>query len=57
MPTGMRIARGCFCITAAEQMIATETTYAAKPKIFTVWFFIEKICYPLFWTIELRTDR
>lgn len=32
--------------------VVTETIWPAKPKIFTIWLFKEKVCQPLVYTIN-----
>ena len=39
--------RGCFHVTVAEWVIATDSTWPAKPKILAVWPFAAKTCQPL----------
>lgn len=40
---------GCFCITTAKLLVATETIWPAKPKIFIIWVSTEKVCRLLIW--------
>lgn len=40
----LRTVYGYFDATVVHRVVVTETVGSAKPKIFTVWLFIEKGC-------------
>lgn len=42
---------GCFHATIAE---LTGDSRDTKPKVFTVWFFTDKICRPMLWGENMR---
>lgn len=47
LPIYLCIVSGRFCVLTAK--LQQEAGWPTKPRIFTVWLFIEKICQPLLW--------
>lgn len=47
---------GCFCTKWQSWVVAAETIWPAKPKIFTVWLITEKVSIPNL-NYDLRRDE
>lgn len=43
----------CFCSQWQSWLVAKETIWPRKPKIFTIWHFTEKVC----WTVVQENSR
>ena len=52
-PIHFHIVYGCF----GAAVIAKKIIWTAKPKVFTIWPFIEKVCQSLVQTNRTRTER
>lgn len=48
------IAFGCFRLQQQSWIVATGTLWPAKPKIFIIWTFREKVCQPQAYTVSLN---
>ena len=48
------LACDCFCLAVAKWSRCTETAWLAKPKVFTMWPFTDKVCRLLVWPVELH---
>lgn len=44
MPTGLHAGRACFCTIRQHGVVGTETLWLEKPRIFTIWPAIKKVC-------------
>lgn len=45
-PPHLQMACDCLSATRAHRIIATETAGAVEPNIFTIWPFMEQVCWP-----------